>query len=135
MNKTLEPSCEGLGYAPGRCGKHCLDRLVTGSSIVSTRTTLETPCNSVQTRSHGTNKSQKFRPRFADEGLEDLHSDPGDDLETRSTDDLDDSEDVEKFRSNDLEECIQVGAEMEMDILSKGAPREVIFAPRDLLID
>ena len=135
MNKKLETSCEGLGYSPGHCGKHCLDRLVTGSSIVSTRTTLETPCNSVKTRSHGTTKSQKFRPRFADEGLEDLQSDPGIEFETRSTEDLDDLDDVEKFRSNDLEECIQVGAEMEMDILSKGVPRGDIFAPTDLFIE
>ena len=63
-------------------------------------------------------KPYKFRPRFADEGLESLY---GSDTDGGSdSQDIEDLDEFEKFSSEDLAECLRVAAEMEKSILERG---------------
>jgi hypothetical protein len=96
-----------------------MERLVTEKSVVSVGSVLETPCKSLLSSTEPTTRRYKFRQRFADEGLEDFESDVAPDEEVTSAYDVGDLDDGADFASNDLDECIQVGTEMEIDILFK----------------
>ncbi len=90
--------------------KEGLTRHNTSNSILSTSCTIERehPAQSCDIRSVA--KSSKFRPRFADEGLEDFESDTDSASEDQCSDTTTSRPSVE------LDECMKVGDEMMKDI-------------------
>jgi hypothetical protein len=125
--------CEELEFVPSPRMRRDISRGITVQSSISITTAMETPCDSVLSMKGSKRKPYKFRPRYADEGLEDFQSSSetdGDD-EMVSLPDLEDSEAVEKYVSEDLAECCKVAAEMETDIM-KRYPNGAMFASTDL---
>ena len=85
---------------------------------VSAPTSAIDPCvYSRKTLTEPTTQPYKFRPRFADEGLESLYSGSSEtDDSDHEIDDVDES-----YQSADLQECLTVGYEMEEDILRRNS--------------
>ena len=103
-----------------------LSRKSTEKSAHSSGTALDTPSNSFLSKTEPTTRPSRFRPRFADEGLEDLHSDATDNdisSETEFNDVVD--TDFETYMSSDLNECIKVAEEMEKEIVRQEHGRGV----------